>query len=254
MADDDEKQPECPPGAPMWMVTFGDLMSLLLTFFVLLLSFSTMNAPKYKQVAGSMKDAFGIQKKVHFTGRPEGQLMVSAEFLSTPMAIRVQRAIKEVVARESGGLVDVEQTKEGVVVRVKDAMGFDFGKAQLRPGFKPLLDRIGKIIKKTGSTVIVSGHTDNIPLRKGGKFLSNWDLSAARSVAVVNYWVRRFHIPASHMSAVGYADGKPLASNDTAKGRSLNRRVEFKIKVRQTASTFEGLRELLNPTLVVPKK
>jgi chemotaxis protein MotB len=180
--------------------------------------------------------------------------MVSPNFMSTPMAVRVQRDINDVVGKEGGGMVDVEMTKNGLIVRVKDALGFEFGKARLRPAFKPLLDKIGKIIKKTGSSVIVSGHTDNIPLRKGGKFISNWDLSTGRSVAVVNYWAKRFHIPAAHMSAVGYADGQPLASNDTAKGRSRNRRVEFKIKVRRTASTFKGLSELLKPVVVVPKK
>jgi chemotaxis protein MotB len=141
-----------------------------------------------------------------------------------------------------------------VLVTIKDKLGFEFGKAQLRTEFKVLLEKIGKIIKETGSTVIVSGHTDNIPLRKGGKFISNWDLSTARSVAVVNYWANHFKIPAAHMSAIGYADGQPLASNDTAKGRSKNRRVEFKIKVNQRASTFAGLKELLQPQPVIPQQ
>lgn len=250
MADDDEVKQECPPGAPLWMCTFSDLMSLLLCFFVLLLSFSTMDAPKYRQAAGSMKDAFGVQRKEHFDGSPQGQLMVATDFISTPMAVRVQNDINDVVAQEqTGGMVDVEMTHDGVVVRVKDALGFESGKDQLRPRFKTLLNKIGNIIKQTGSTVIVSGHTDNVPLRKGGKFISNWDLSTGRSVAVVNYWANKFRIPADHMSAVGYADGRPLVSNDTAAGRARNRRVEFKIKVNQQASTFAGLKELLQPKL-----
>ncbi len=251
MADDECKQEECPPGAPLWMCTFADLMSLLLCFFVLLLSFSVMDATKYKRAAGSMKDAFGVQKEVQNDGSPQGQLMISTSFISTPLAVKVQRDINDVVALESGGLVDMDITHDGVIVTVKDKLGFEFGKAKLRPQFKVLLDKIGKIIKQTGSTVIVSGHTDNIPLRRGGKFISNWDLSTARSVAVVNYWEQRFNILSEKMSAVGYADGKPVASNKTAEGRSRNRRVEFKIKVNEKASSFAGLKELLLPKPVI---
>ncbi len=254
MADDECKQEECPPGAPVWMCTFSDLMSLLLCFFVLLLSFSVMDATKYKRAAGSMKNAFGIQKEIQVLGEPRGQLMVATNFISTPLAVKVQNDINDVVALESAGLVDVDLTHDGVVVTVKDTLGFEFGKAKLRPAFKVLLNKIGKIIKDTGSTVIVSGHTDNVPLRKGAKFLSNWDLSTARSVAVVNYWANMFKIPSNHMSAIGYADGQPLVSNDTAQGRSRNRRVEFRIKVNQKASTFAGLKELLLPQPVVPQQ
>ncbi len=251
MADDDCKQEECPAGAPLWMCTFADLMSLLLCFFVLLLSFSSMDAAKYKRAAGSMKEAFGVQKDIKLDDSPQGQMMISTNFISIPLAVKVQNDINDVVALESGGLVDMDITHDGVIVTVKDKLGFEFGKAKLRPQFKTLLDKIGKIIKQTGSSVIVSGNTDNIPLRRGGKFISNWDLSTARSVAVVNYWAQRFNILSDKMSAVGYADGQPVASNKTAAGRSSNRRVEFKIKVNQKASSFAGLKELLLPKSVI---
>jgi len=253
MADDECKKEECPPGAPAYMVTFGDLMSLLLCFFVLLLSFSTMDAPKYLEAAGSMKDAFGVQKKKQIEGTPLGQLMISREFISTPLAVKVQDTISEEVAEEvKAGLIETQLTKDGILLRIKDSLGFEFGKADLRPKFKKLLDHIGKIIKDTGAKVIVSGHTDNVPLKKGGEFSSNWSLSAARSVAVVEYWTNKFHIPANLMSAIGYGDGQPVASNDTAEGRSRNRRVEFKIKVNQQAMSFKGLKELLQPIVTKP--
>ena len=84
-----------------------------------------------------------------------------------------------------------------------------------------------------------------MPIRKDGPFTSNWALSAARSVAVVEYWAEKFKIPTHRMVACGYADGIPLAGNDTAEGRARNRRVEFKIELPQTALTFKGLKELL---------
>ncbi len=249
MADDDCKKLECPPGAPVWMCTFADLMSLLLCFFVLLLSFSTMDVVKYKRAVGSLKDAFGIQYRENVAGTPHGQLMVSTDFLSTPLAVKVQSEINEVVAEEvDAGLIDVELNQDGILLRVKDRLGYEFGKASLNPKFTKILDKIGSIIQKTGSTVIVSGHTDNVPLRKGGAFSSNWTLSTARSATVVEYWAQNNHISAKLMSAMGYADGQPVASNDTAVGRSSNRRVEFKIKVNQQARSFQGLKELLMPT------
>jgi len=249
MAEDECPKVECPPGSPLWMCTFADLMSLLLCFFVLLLSFSVMDVQKYKQVAGSMENAFGIQRETRVTGSPQGDLMISPEFVSTPLAVKVQQQIDEEAAFEQkNGLIETEFTDNGIVVRMKDSLAFDFGKATLRPRAKEILDVIGKVIADSGAIVNVSGHTDNVPVRKGGAYSSNWSLSAARSVAVVEYWINKFKIPPDHLSAVGHADGKPLKPNDTAAGRAANRRVEFEIRMPEVdtrANTFRELKELL---------
>ena len=94
MADEECKKEECPPGAPVWMCTFADLMSLLMCFFVLLLSFAVMDVTKYKEVAGAMKDAFGIQSEQPVTEEMKGQQMISASFESVPLHVQVQVARK----------------------------------------------------------------------------------------------------------------------------------------------------------------
>ncbi|MDD5758488.1 MAG: flagellar motor protein MotB [Desulfobulbaceae bacterium] len=248
MADDDAPKQECPAGAPLWMCTFSDLMSLLLCFFVLLLSFSTMDAQKYKQVAGSMKDAFGIQRDNRFTGSPSGEIMDSTAFLSTPLAVKIQQDINDEVALErKAGKVEVELTHDGLLIRMKDAVAFEAGKASLRDEAIAIINKIGKVVAGLDVKITVSGHTDNIPIKGGGAFSSNWSLSTARAVSVVEYWAEKFQIPTSRMSAVGFADGLPLRPNDTPEGRAANRRVEFKIQANQQANTIEELSKMLAP-------
>lgn len=229
------------------MCTFADLMSLLLCFFVLLLSFSVMDAQKYKMVQGSMKNAFGVQKQEKFTQNPAGEKIIAPSFLSTPLAVKIMARIDEEIAEElNAGLIEVEEAgQNSVLLRVKDSVAFEFGKAELRPQFLIILDKIGKIIREIEAKATVSGHTDNVPLKRGGPFSSNWSLSTARSVAVVEYWAEKYNIPSQRLTAIGFAEGQPLASNGTPEGRAANRRVEFKIALTQTALTFKGLKGII---------
>lgn len=246
MADDDCPKVECPAGSPLWMCTFADLMSLLLCFFVLLLSFSVMDTAKYKQVAGSMENAFGIQRETRVTGSPSGDSPISLTFKSTPIAVKIQQAIDDEVAEEvKSGLIETEFTGSGILIRIKDSLAFEFGRAVLNPKALKVLDVIGKIVAESRVTVAVGGHTDNVPMRAGGTFSSNWHLSTARSVAVVEYWIQKFKMESDKLSAIGYADGVPVTSNATPDGRARNRRVEFKIDVVQSAGSFEELKTLL---------
>jgi len=246
MADDECPKLECPPGSPLWMCTFADLMSLLLCFFVLLLSFSVMDSQKYKQVAGSMENAFGIQRESRVTGSPNGDNLISLNFKSTPVAIKVQQTIEEEVAEEvKAGLVESELIDGGILIRMRDSVAFAFGKADLKPKAKKILDVIGRVLAGAKVTIEVGGHTDNVPVRKGGRFSSNWSLSTARSVSVVEYWLAKFKMPSDKIKAVGYADGVPLAANDTPEGRARNRRVEFKIIFDKNAASFEELKSML---------
>lgn len=241
MADDECKQEECPPGAPVWMCTFADLMSLLMCFFILLLSFSVMDAKKYKQVAGSMKDAFGVQQGKVATDSITGMEMISRAMPAVPLNVQL-RVAKSVREEIDDGTVEADYAPDGLTLRVKGTVAFDVGKARIKPEFKKLLDKLGKVVAEMDVMAAVSGHTDNTPLKKGqSSYSSNWSLSAARAVAVVEYWSKKFKINPGRLSAVGYADGIPLASNDTPEGRSRNRRVEFKIKPELADMVFEGV-------------
>ncbi|MBC8318126.1 MAG: OmpA family protein [Desulfobulbaceae bacterium] len=241
MADDECKKQECPPGAPIWMCTFADLMSLLLCFFVLLLSFSVMDVTKYKQVAGAMKDAFGVQSEPPVTEEMKGRQMVSTTFESVPLHVQVLVARHFSEELDSGKL-EAEYSGEGLILRVKGDVAFESGKAQIRNDFLPLLDKLGKIIPDMDLAVEVGGHTDNVPIRKGvSTFSTNWGLSSARSIAVVEYWIEKFRIPGQKLSAKAYADSRPIATNGTPEGRSKNRRVEFKIKPENPEIVVTGI-------------
>lgn len=241
MADEECKKEECPPGAPLWMCTFADLMSLLMCFFILLLSFSVMDAKKYKQVAGSMKDAFGVQRGKFATESVTGSSMISKEMPEVPLNVqlRIAESLREEIDE---GTVEADYGPDGLTLRVKDFLAFDSGQAVIKPQFTLILDKLGKAVLDKDAIVIVSGHTDNVPLKKSRtRYSSNWSLSAARAVAVVEYWIKRFKIPAERLSAMGYGDGQPLAPNDSVEGRARNRRVEFKIKPTRTNMVFDGI-------------
>lgn len=241
MADEEQKCPECPPGAPLWMCTFADLMSLLMCFFVLLLSFATMDAAKFAAATGSMSDAFGVQRDSPVDSSMSGSQMISANFDSVPLLVQVQMA-KDFAEETANGEIETEYSSDGLILRVKGNVAFDSGRAVIKKDFKKLLNKIGLLIQKGEMFAEVSGHTDNIPLRKGrSSFKSNWSLSAGRAVGVVEYLIAEFDIPPSRLAAVGYAYGQPIATNNTAEGRALNRRVEFKIRPSGTQVVFEGI-------------
>lgn len=221
-------------GAPAWMVTFGDMMSLMLCLFILLLSFSNMDKPSFAKVSGSLREAFGGQREVIVFAPPIDEQIVAPQ--PEPVLAGVRQQMTEAFSEQiKEGSISVEGRGELVTVRMRDSLAFDSGRADLKEGFRPLLDKVGAALAQTEAVLLVGGHTDNVPLRADAAFASNWSLSAARAVAVVEYLASRHQLPAHRLSAVGYADGEPVASNASEEGRAQNRRVEFRITTRQGA-------------------
>ena len=229
---------EAPPisdeeeGAPAWMVTFGDLMSLLLCFFVLLLSFSEMDRNKYRVVSGSVKNAFGIQREKPVFESPKGSKMIAREFDQAIMLTKIEEVVKEIIDEldneyeELKGFVEVEAEENQVTIRMMGEATFDTGKADLRSNFLPLLLKIGEVLAKTRGEIIIAGHTDDVPLT-GGLFGSNLGLSMARAGSVAEFLLRSSTIDPKRLSTMGFGEYRPLTSNDTAAGRQKNRRVEI---------------------------
>jgi len=223
---------EVDQGAPAWVVTFGDLMSLLLCFFVLLLSFSEMDRNKYRIVSGAMKNAFGIQRKRPVFESPKGQKMISKEFDQAIVLIRVEDVIDPInqqLAEEFSEFkdsVDIVVKEDEVTIRMMGEATFDTGEASLRKEFAPLLRKIGRVLGKTKGQIIIAGHTDNIPL-KGGPYKSNLGLSMARAGSVAEYLLESAALDPKRISAMGFGEHRPLESNDTEQGRQKNRRVEI---------------------------
>ena len=220
-------------GAPKWVVTFGDLMSLLLCFFVLLLSFSEMDRQKYKQVAGSLEKAFGVQRKTKVMDVPKGMKMIAKDFDQETIATRIKEdlghEIEDIINTQLVDLKDkisIEANENEVIIRLMGESTFDSGKAEIRPQLKPLLRTIASKLQATEGDVMIAGHTDNVPVR-GGPYKTNLRLSAARASAVAEFFISKSRIDPKRISTMGFGEFRPIASNETAEGRQSNRRVEI---------------------------
>ena len=139
---------------------------------------------------------------------------------------KLEQIRMELSADIAKGLVEVERERDKIIVRLAEQGSFRSGFADLESAFLPLLDRVGSAVAQTNGTVTIAGHTDNVPIAFSERFQSNWDLSAARSAAVADYLLGNTELQQGRVTVVGYADTKPLDSNDTTAGRSRNRRIE----------------------------
>ena len=373
--EEEEECPKCPPpGAPAWMATFADMATLLMAFFVLILSFAEFNVPKFKQISGSLKNAFGVQRIVPVVEQPKGTTVLSLNFSPSPSpsvtkqmtqqtttieqpqleqkqkdkdaeggeieTAELAKALKDAIgkgevtieslgdkvfvnfndAQDSGskkdtaeliqetlqaleearaasgkaeqevlfggieqklaelaaaaqsnkenssegqqegtgaggsgsaedqkaqiaednlqvalkeeiskGLVEVERRDGKVYVTVGAGGAFPSGSAELTPEARSIMAKIATKGVGENSKITVSGHTDNVPLKFGSNFRDNWDLAAARASSVVQEMEGTGVINADRMQAVSFGEAKPIKSNDTAEGRSKNRRIEIEI-------------------------
>ncbi len=366
--EQEEECPKCPPqGAPAWMATFADMATLLMAFFVLILSFAEFNVPKFKQISGSLKNAFGIQRVIPVVEQPKGTTILSLNFSPSPSpsvtenvtqqttleekpeldlqtktkdedfsedSKKLAESIKEAVARgdieievlgknvivnftpteadqkelpqllqetlnaiekakaaagksnkdvlvggleeklkelskaadqaqqaldkennekeefkkaeekaeltedelkvalkqEIGkGLVTVEKKEDKVIVTVGAGGAFPSGTAELTPQARKIMENIAKVNSKGTSNIMVTGHTDNVPLVFGSQYRDNWDLAAARAASVVQSLENSKVISPGRLIATSKGETMPIASNSTSSGRSKNRRIEIEI-------------------------
>ena len=359
-AEPEEQEPEepiecepCKSGSPAWMATFADMATLLMAFFVLILSFAHVNVPKYKEVSGSMRSRFGVQVLVPIVEAPTADNIVATQYrqqATEPTAANVleeqrsreeqpqdeeldtddgvgesitnAREIEEILREEiaegrvevsvedgmvviealeqneltqdtgkisqdtilllskisdiqsdtdslvrvegsqfvsSGqsnvdqsefggasqraedqleqirsnlseeitqGLAEVFRDGESIIIRLTDQSGFESGSANLRTDFTSLLDSVGDSVAGASGLIQIEGHTDNVAMSFGNRYRNNWDLSSARAASVADYLQDGGSIAPGSMVIKGFADTRPIASNDTATGRSENRRIE----------------------------
>ena len=357
---EDPDCPKCPGMAPAWMATFADMATLLMAFFVLILSFVEMEDPSiFKEVSGSSTNVFGVQREIPSVEPPIGTNIIAQNFKSskaTP-SVNVQedttdqeptdrelkstektsfsdtasdienlkRTLAKEIAQgkvevfdengtlmvtvkgtendsftsdenndsdqgqvdqdvlnlyskvadaqaalespieveydqgpseESGlkaaereeqlqdqlqklkadlrseiqqGLANVEKVGDQILISLSAQGSFRSGFAELQTGFLPTLRSVGESVSSATGKVTISGHTDDVPIAFSDRFDSNWDLSAARAAAVADYFFNTTEIDDQRVSVFGYADTKPVASNQTPQGRSENRRIEILI-------------------------
>ncbi len=248
-------------GVPAWVMTFADLMTLLMCFFVLMLSFSEMDVAKFKQLAGSMKNAFGVQAEVEARTMPKGTSIIAREFSPgrpEPTALNVvkqftidsnqntldaldrekkdreeteehARRIRSALRLEiEQGSVSVRTEGAKVIIHILEKASFDSGHAEIRGEFLPVLSKIGSLIDTNSGDVIVSGHTDNVPI-SNERFRSNWELSSARAVSVAHELLKTATLSEERFVVTGHADTRPRADNLTVENRAKNRRVDISI-------------------------
>ncbi|MGC6454102.1 MAG: flagellar motor protein MotB [Candidatus Puniceispirillaceae bacterium] len=371
---EEEECPKCPPvGAPAWMATFADMATLLMAFFVLILSFAEFNVPKFKQISGSLKNAFGVQRIIPIVEQPKGTTVLSLNFSPSPSpsvtqdmtqqttditkpdldvkqrekdqdggeseaAEEVVKALEDAIARgdievevlgenvvvnftpteakdeelpnllqetleaikeakeaagkadqevlfggleqklaqlasaaeaaieanssnaeqqqseaqeqkESNekaeiaedelkvalrqqigqGLVAVDRQEDKVIITVGAGGAFPSGSAELTESARKIMEEIAGVNEAGSGEITVSGHTDDVPLIFGSQFRDNWDLAAARASSVVQALEDTGKVPAGRMQAVSFGESQPVATNETARGRATNRRIEIEI-------------------------
>jgi chemotaxis protein MotB len=231
-------------GAPEWMVTYGDLMSLLLTFFVLLVSFSSIQLAEFEKAMGSLKGALGVLPRKQSTLNLHSIPQPDQRFMRTRDMENDILALKKYIA-ESGldEVVEIEREDEGILVRVRNPILFELGKAKLKPSSFALMTKLGNFAKRYANELRVVGHTDDLPIRTR-EFPSNWELSALRAINVLHFLAERVGIEESRMSCQAFAEFRPLVPNTTPENRMRNRRVELLIV---TKNPNEPVRALNRP-------
>lgn len=267
---------------PAWMVTYADLMSLLLCFFVLLLSFAEIDLERFKQLAGEMSKAFGVQRDVPAETIPLGSSAVMDRFSPAEPEPTLRDEVRQTTTRErpwlethrarqeqrlealqrrlearlrpaiDEGGVKVARDGASVVIRVNEQGSFPSGSAEVTPSFAELLGELSATLADAPGSIAVRGHTDDVPVRSA-RYASNWNLSAMRSAVVANRLLQNEALGAERLTVTGHADTRPIASNDTAEGRARNRRVEIIVRLGdgEAAAQPPSLSDqpLSNPTL-----
>lgn len=254
-----KEEEEQAPGAPAWMATFSDLMNLLLCFFVLLFSMSSVDVEKWQQMVASFSDNFSVfsggasaigdgylisngvsqlnelDDYINSTGKTaeseefvnelkefeERQLAVSEE-----LAEEIEEAVEE---SQFASEIEVDFTAQYVSLTLNGALLFDSGSAELKEEAKPLMDKVGQLLARYAqSTIEIEGHTDNVPIHNA-RFANNNELSSFRALSVFDYFMETTFLDPATIKHSGRGEYLPVADNATPEGRAQNRRVEIKI-------------------------
>jgi chemotaxis protein MotB len=220
-------------GAPGWMVTYGDMMSLLLCFFVLLFSFSTIDVVRFKEVIVELQGALGVLSggpMVLNMGDIPQKSIVENQAISprSQMAEVKQELEKEIKESNLQDSVEVINDERGMMIRFLDKALFDLGKADIKSEAIPILTGVGDAIQSLPNKVLVEGHTDDWPINTP-QFPSNWELSTARATAVIHFLIEQSGVDPERLSAAGYSMYHPVAPNDSPDNKAKNRRVDVVI-------------------------
>lgn len=235
-----------------WLITYADLITLLMIFFVILYAMSKIDSAKYDTLSKALQMQFNdgssiIPKGTGIMGeaipgdpktgeqtqqQPESKTELNAEVekekekekeLQNLLKI-VQQYISDQHLEEQ---LSASDTPRGIAIKLNDLFLFDLGRADLKQGAYPLLEKLASLFSTLDTRVSIEGHTDDLPLATGSAYQDNWGLSQARSVSVIRYFVNTAKLDADTFISSAYADTKPVAPNDSETNRQKNRRVEI---------------------------
>jgi len=206
-------------GVDEWIVTYGDMVTLLLTFFILIVAMSTPDKKKIEQALKSIQGALG-------TAGVTAEMAMMSEKKSEASFQNLGSQVKNLVLEGNlQDVVDVKITERGIVLNMTGGVLFRAGSAGVERGVMPFLLELAQMLKKLPYKVLVEGHTDDSPPPPQGSYPSNWELSAARAAAIVRVLTREGGVEPERFSATGYGEFRPLFA-PTPQNRPKNRRVE----------------------------
>jgi chemotaxis protein MotB len=238
-----------------WMVSYADFITLMFAFFVVMFATSQTDKAKAQQVSDSVKQALdkgGVASAVHeilggtVDDKGKGNAQMKGPGGSEKSAATQQAVLaellpsmkfldKELEAEIHEGKIEMHLEPRGLVLSLRQATFFPSGEDAIDPKTYPIVEKIAQTIRELPNSVRLEGHTDSIPIHTV-RFHSNWELSAARSIGMMELLSDRFEVPRQRMAIAGYADTAPLDSNDTPEGRAHNRRVDVVILNQQVKS------------------
>lgn len=225
-------------GAPAWMVSYGDMTTLLLTFFIIMFNIAEISGKDFFLVLSSFRGSLGMFEGGYSLskGRLEelgmNMLNLPAREQGRMLAKSLKEAVETFKPEMQAKQVRVREDERGLVITLSGDAYFDPGSARIREDIKPVLKKIGAIANRVRNFIRIEGHTDNRAISPAGVdegYETNWELSAARSVNVLRYLVEEESVNPRQLSSVAFGQYRPIDTNDTPEGRAYNRRVDIVI-------------------------
>jgi len=222
-----------------WLVSYADFITLLFAFFVVMFASSQVDKGKIGKLAIAIEFAFKDLGLFNIPSSkvPPTSIGPTQEGLPTVTALREPSSISNLAKLQKElaielqteirrGDVAIKVGREGLVVSLREIGFFDSGSADVKLKSEPSVSRIARVLEHGNYQVRIEGHTDNVPIHTA-RFASNWELSTSRATEMAKLFITRYGYAPDHLSAAGYAEFHPVASNETAEGRAMNRRIDL---------------------------
>ncbi|WP_442602663.1 flagellar motor protein MotB [Paenibacillus sp. KN14-4R] len=231
-----------------WLITYADLITLLLVFFIIMYAMSKVDVSKYDVLASALQHQFkqaetflpknnGIAGKMSTTNSNDDKKQTNQQEKKNQENEKKEKELQEfkqkidtyIAEHQLEAQINVTNTNRGVSITLDDVFLFNSGQAVLKPPAFDILNKLATLLPGLNSKVAIEGHTDNVPVATGSIFHDNWGLSSERALNVLRYLTEKHKLDPTQFIATGFADTVPKADNDTPENRSKNRRVEITI-------------------------